>query len=123
MGISLVILLAVHAGINAFYFFSDEQIVEANKTERIIARGDAQVKRIGVANQVANAKRREVSARQKLETAFSPEIVARIMSMMADDDGDGIPNFIDPVDNRQPMKQYAAEVPLANPTDAGKQQE
>lgn len=101
LAISLVILLAVHGMINAYYFFADEEIVETNKTERIIARGNSQVRRIGAANEVASAKRREVTARQKLEHAFSPEVVAKIMSMMADDDGDGIPNFIDPVDNRK----------------------
>jgi hypothetical protein len=98
--------LAVHGLINAFYFFFDEEIVETNKTERIIARGNSQVRRIGVANEVASAKRRENTARRSLEQSFSPEIVAKIMSMMADDDGDGIPNFIDPVDNRK--RQFAA---------------
>jgi hypothetical protein len=130
LGISLVILLAVHGFINAYYFFTDEQVKEHNKTQRMISRGDAQVKRIGVALEVANAKKREVSARQKLEAAFSPEIVARIMSMMADDDGDGIPNFIDPVDNRKPQnqgqrpqqqpannqRQFAETVDSVNPT-------
>lgn len=128
LGISLVILLAVHGFINAYYFFTDEQVKEHNKTQRMIARGDAQVKRIRVAQEVANSKKREVSARQKLESAFSPEIVARIMSMMADDDGDGIPNFIDPVDNRkqgqknfpqpQLVRTFEADVKL-DPTPAG----
>jgi hypothetical protein len=106
LAVILVILLAVHGLINAFYFFFDEEIVETNKTERIIARGHTQVRRIGVANEVANAKRRETTARKALEQSFSPEIVNKIMSMMADDDGDGIPNFIDPVDNR--ARSFAA---------------
>lgn len=101
LGISLVILLAAHGFINAFYFFTDEEIIEHNKTERIIARGNREVQRVQVAHEVANAKKREVGARKKLESAFSPEIVAKIMSMMADDDGDGIPNFMDLKDNRQ----------------------
>jgi hypothetical protein len=123
LGISLIGLLAVHGFINAYYFFSDEQVKEHNKTQRIIARGDAQVKRIKVAQDVANAKRREVTARQKLESAFSPEIVAKIMSMMADDDGDGIPNFIDPVDNRK--RQFASEtkVPQVPNSQAGESQD
>lgn len=127
LGVSLVTLLAVHGFVNAYYFFTDEQVKEHNKTERIIARGDAQVKRIDVANKVANAKRREVTARQKLEAAFSPEIVSRILSMMADDDGDGIPNFIDPVDNRkqkppqqQPMRQFAKDEEQIPNSPAGK---
>jgi len=132
LGISLVILLAVHGFINAYYFFTDEQVKEHNKTQRMIARGDAQVKRIGVAHEVAQAKSREVSARKKLEAAFSPEIVARIMSMMADDDGDGIPNFIDPVDNRKQQNQgqrppamvaHAADADVVTlPTQGGSQQ-
>lgn len=119
LGVSLVTLLAVHGFVNAYYFFTDEQVKEHNKTERIIARGDAQVKRIDVANKVASAKRREVTARQKLEAAFSPEIVARILSMMADDDGDGIPNFIDPVDNRKqkPPQQQQMRPVIANAAD------
>ena len=117
LGVSLVVLLAVHGFINAYYFFTDEQVKEHNKTERIIARGDAQVKRIGVANQVANAKKREVTARQKLESAFSPEIVAKILSMMADDDGDGIPNFIDPVDNRKKPQQQIQRPMTANASE------
>ncbi len=126
LGISLVVLLAVHGFINAFYFFTDEEVKEQNKTDRIIARGDRAVKRIGVANTVANAKKREVTARQKLEGAFSPEIVAKILSMMADDDGDGIPNFIDPVDNRkqrpqqQPMRQFAKDEDQVPNSEAGK---
>ncbi len=110
LGISLVILLAAHGFINAFYFFTDEEIIEHNKTERIIARGNREVQRVQVAHEVANAKKREVGARKKLESAFSPEIVAKIMSMMADDDGDGIPNFMDLKDNRQQnQRQFAKD--------------
>ena len=100
LGISLVVLLAVHGFVNAYYFFTDEEWIENNKTERIIARGNRAINRITAAQGVANAKRREVSARTALEGQFSPQVVNKILSMMADDDGDGIPNFIDPVDNR-----------------------
>ena len=66
---------------------------------------------------MANAKKREVGARKKLESGFSPEIVAKIMSMMADDDGDGIPNFMDLKDNRQqPQRQFASEENLVRKT-------
>jgi hypothetical protein len=131
LAVSLVLLLAIHGFINAYYFFTDDQVKEFNKTQRMIARGDAHVKRIRIAQTVANAKRREVSARQKLEREFSPAIVAKIMSMMADDDGDGIPNFIDPVDNRkqqqpqQPQRQFAKDVELVDaPKDpAGSQKQ
>lgn len=122
LGISLVILITVHAFLAAGYFFIDEQINEANKTERIIARGNAQVQRILAAQEVANAKQREVRKRKQLESMFTPEVVQKILSMMADDDGDGIPNFIDPVDNRQ-MKRYAQDTPKVqiDPKDNGGQ--
>lgn len=119
LGVSLVVLLAAHGFINAYYFFTDEEIKEQNKTDRIIARGNRQVKRIDIANTVANAKRREVSARSKLEEDFSPEVVAKILSMMADDDGDGIPNFIDPVDNRRYSSNAKMKVQPSNPPKAG----
>lgn len=109
LGISLIVLLAVHGFINAYYFFTDEEVKENNKTDRIIARGNREVNRILVAHEVASAKKREVTARRKLEGLFSPEIVAKIMSMMADDDGDGIPNFIDPKDNRKQFVSYAVD--------------
>ena len=126
LAVSLVVLLAAHGFINAYYFFTDVQIKEHNKTQRMIAKGDARIKRIEVAHDVANTKRREVAAQKKLEQEFSPAIVAKIMSMMADDDGDGIPNFIDFVDNRkqnqprnQPMIANASETSLVeNPTKA-----
>lgn len=119
LGISLVILLAVHGFINAFYFFTDDEVRENAKTERIIARGDREVKRIEVAQTVANAKKREVTKRKVLEDAFSPAVVAKIMSMMADDDGDGIPNFIDPVDNRKRSFANTTEAPKVSAPTRG----
>jgi len=126
LAISLVLMLAVHGFINAYYFFTDEEVAEQNKTDRMIARGNRSVTRVQIAHKVADAKKREVAARKKLEALFSPEIVNKIMSMMADDDGDGIPNFIDPIDNRKqqnqnrpanPERVYGANTDGAKPTD------
>lgn len=100
LGGSLVFILAVHGFINAYYFFTDEEIRETNKTDRMVARGDRMVKRIGVANRVASSTRREVAAKKKLSGIFSPEIVDKILEMMSDHDDDGIPDFMDAIDNR-----------------------
>lgn len=105
LAISLVLMLAVHGFINGRYFFLDEEISEGQKTNRIIARGNRSVQRIEVANKVANAKRREVRKRRVVADEFGPAVLTKILNMMSDDDGDGIPNFIDPVDNRPPAQR------------------
>lgn len=123
MAVSLVLILAVHGFINGRYFFSDEAVIENQRTNRMIARADRSVTRIGVANRVARAKRNEVSERKTLEREFSPEVVAKILNLLADDDGDGIPNVVDFVDNRQPGKQpkpqqvYASEEKQVQPKE------
>jgi hypothetical protein len=132
LAISLVLLLATHGFVMGKYFFDDEEIIEGQKTNRIISRANRSVKRIGVANQVADAKRNEVSVRKQVEGKYSPEVVTKILNMLADDDGDGIPNVIDFVDNRkqgsgnnQPRPALASDVKqekIADPTKGdGKQ--
>lgn len=100
LAVSLVLLLATHGFIMARYFFLDEEIIEGQRTNRIIARGDRDVRRIGVARKVADAKRTEVKKREDFERNFSPQVLDRILSIMRDQDEDGIPDYIDPVDNR-----------------------
>ena len=110
LAVSLVLILASHGFIMGRYFFIDEEITETQKTNRMIARGDQGIRRIGIANKVAHAKRKEVELRDRFESAFSHEILKRIMDMIQDADGDGIPDIIDPTDNRtgKPFqRQYA----------------
>lgn len=119
LAVSLVLLLAMHGFIMGRYFFIDEEIGETQKTNRMIARGDQGIRRIGIANKVAIAKKQEVALRDEFERKFSPEVLKKIMSMMQDLDGDGIPDVIDPTDNRtgkpfqqnqqQPARQFAAD--------------
>lgn len=98
--ISLVIILAVHAFIEGFYFFADEEIAEGQKTDRMIARGYRGIRRIGIARKVANAKRQEVQKRHDFERDFDPRVLMKILNVLRDLDEDGIPDMIDPTDNR-----------------------
>ena len=119
LALSLVVLLAAHGFIMGRYFFIDEEIAEAQRTNRIIARGDRGVRRIGVARKVADAKKMEVEQRDAFERNFSPEVLRKILTMMQDLDGDGIPDVIDAMDNRtgkpfqqpRPMTVNAANTP------------
>lgn len=98
--VSLVIILAAHAFIEGLYFFTDEEIAEGQKTDRMVARGYRGIQRIGIARKVANAKRQEVQKRHDFERDFDPRVLKKILSVLRDLDDDGIPDVIDPVDNR-----------------------
>lgn len=101
---ALVSISFVHAMIAVYYFHIDEGISENQKTNRMLARGDRSVTRIKAAQQVAQAKRREVLHRRRLEDMFTPAVVAKILAAFDDDDGDGIPNILDRRDNRVFLK-------------------
>ena len=115
LAISLVLIIATHGFIMARYFFIDEEIAEGQRTNRIIARGDRDVRRIGVARKVADSKKQEVRKRNDFERDFNPKILQKILTMMQDLDEDGIPDIIDPIDDRtgkafiKPIQSYAAE--------------
>jgi len=70
LAVSLVLLLATHGFIMGRYYFIDEEMSENQKTNRIIARGDRGIRRIGVAQKVANAKKAEVGLRDEFERNF-----------------------------------------------------
>jgi len=114
LAVSLVLLLATHGFVMGRYFFIDEEISETQKTNRMIARGDQGIRRIAIANKVARAKQKEVTLRDEFESNFSSQILKKILDIMQDADGDGIPDIIDPTDNRtgkpfqQTSRQYAS---------------
>jgi membrane protein implicated in regulation of membrane protease activity len=97
---SMVLILAAHAFIMGRYFFIDEEVKENQKTDRMIARGERGIRRIGVAQKVAEAKRQEVKRRGSVEKEYDPRVVAKILNLMRDLDEDGVPDIIDSVDNR-----------------------
>lgn len=98
--VSMIILLATHALIMGRYFFTDEEISETQKTNRMLARGFRGMQRLGIANKIANAKRNEVKKKHEIEQDFDPRVIAKIMNALRDLDEDGIPDAMDPVDNR-----------------------
>ena len=98
--IGTILVLAVHGFIMGRYFFMDEQIREDNRSDRMVAAGDRGIRRIGIANKVAAAKKQEVGHRKDFERRFDPRVLARILDKLQDVDEDGIPDFIDPIDNR-----------------------
>ena len=98
--VSMIILLATPALIMGRYFFTDEEISETQKTNRMLARGFRGMQRLGIANKIANAKRNEVKKKHEIEQDFDPRVIAKIMNALRDLDEDGIPDAMDPVDNR-----------------------
>lgn len=100
LAVSLVLVLASHGFIMAKYFFADEEIKEGQRTNRIIARGGHTVRRIQAARKVADSKRQEVNLKKDFQREYNPAVLAKILRMMEDLDEDGIPDVIDPVDDR-----------------------
>jgi hypothetical protein len=108
LAVSLVALAFSHACITFYYYYKDEEIREEQKTTQMIARGARNIRRIETAHKVANAKRAEVAKKHEFEGKFSPEVLAKILQQI-DSDGDGIPDFLDPVDNRK-VRTFASKV-------------
>ena len=114
--VSMIVLLAAHAFIMGRYFFIDEEVKENQKTNRMIARGDRGIRRIGAAHKVAKAKRTEIQKRHTVEQDFDPRIIKKIMNALRDLDGDGIPDIIDPTDDRtgKPFNRNQSQVYAQN---------
>lgn len=107
LAVSLVTIAFAHSCITFYYYYNDEEIRESQRTAQMIARGKRSIQRIEAAHKVASAKRAEVQKKHEFEGKFSPEVLAKILSQF-DKDGDGIPDFMDPVDNRK-VRTYASK--------------
>mgnify|MGYP006935505574 CR=1 FL=1 len=114
MLIFIVVSAFGHAIAAAAYFYIDDGVAAEQITVQMEARAIQKRRRNTAADLVLGLSRESINERKRIATTRgSGEALREILRQMGeDDDGDGIPNFIDPVDNRKQMKSNASDVEL-----------
>lgn len=103
MLIFIVVSAFGHAVAAAVYFYIDDGISAEQITVQMEARAIQKRRRNSAADLVLGLSRESINERKRIAGSHnSMSALKEILRQMGeDDDGDGIPNFIDPVDNRQ----------------------
>jgi hypothetical protein len=125
IAILLLIVAAAlfHGVLTAVYFYVDDGIRAQHKEAETVAYYDQRLKNIKRAEQLLDAadvaRKSKAQIVQKHGGADGKAALEYLLSQLNDDDGDGIPNFLDRTDNRkQPQKPaIAAETEQAKLTD------
>lgn len=117
--ILVIIVLAafIHTVLAAGYFYLDEGIKATHKAAENIAYHDERMKNLEraekVLTKVANMRNKKAELASLFGGADGRAAIESLLRQFGDDDGDGIPNFMDKVDNRkqfqQPTRQFAAD--------------
>lgn len=131
--LTIIVLAAfTHTILAAGYFYLDDGIKATHKAAENIAFHDERMKNLDRAEQVLEKAARMRNKKNELASRFGgadgKAALELLLRQFGDDDGDGIPNFMDKVDNRkqfqQPTRQFAADQEQAelqekkNPTPA-----
>lgn len=103
MLIFIVVSAFGHAIAAAVYFYIDDGIAAEQVTVQMEARAIQKRRRNGAADLVLGLSRESLNERKRIAGSHNSASALReiLRQMGEDDDGDGIPNFIDPVDNRK----------------------
>jgi hypothetical protein len=105
----IVLNVIIHGVLTAVYYYIDDGHNAKNKAARARARAITQNEIDDAAEMIlTEALRRRVNRKKMVNRYRSPETVRRaIQEAGGDEDGDGIPDWIDPVDNRtgKPFQQ------------------
>lgn len=111
----IVISALLHGVLAAVYFYVDDGIRASHKEAETTAFHEMRMRNIRRAEQLLeqadNARKRKAQIVQKHGGADGKAALDYLLNMLNDDDGDGIPNFLDRVDNRkQKSIQVASDV-------------
>lgn len=114
MLIFIVVSAFGHAIAAAIYFYIDDGIAAEQVTVQMEARAIQKRRRNGAADFVLGLSRESINERKRIAGSHnSAEALREILRQMGeDDDGDGIPNFLDPIDNRKRMNTNATDTEL-----------
>lgn len=116
--IAILILIVgaalLHALLAAIYFYIDEGIRAKHVEAETVAFYDQRMKNIKRAEQLLDAadtaRKSKAQIVQRHGGADGKAALEYLLNMLNDDDGDGIPNFLDKVDNRKSFAQTAPQV-------------
>lgn len=115
----------VHGLLAAMYFYVDEGIKAKHVEQETAAFFETKMRNIDRAGEMLSRAQSAIGKKSAILNSYgnSPDAknaLAVVLNMLADDDGDGIPNIIDPIDGRKqrPMIVNASETvaPNQNPT-------
>lgn len=117
--LTIVVLAALaHTVLAAGYFYLDEGIKSIHKAAENIAFHDERMKNLDRAEQVLEKAAKMRSKKHALAARFGgadgKAALELLLRQFGDDDGDGIPNFMDKIDNRQ-VRQFSADSQKAEP--------
>jgi len=114
---ALVVISAYHAILAAGYFYIDEGIQMHQKTEQAVARALSQGRQIDAGDYILTLTEKSVAKRKKIGAGERAAALQEILRQLGnDDDGDGIPNAIDPDWKGLSQRSYAADTSHADPT-------
>ena len=124
MVVVIVANVVLHGTLTAIYYYIDDGHNAVSKTARAVARAKTQVEIDDAAEILLNKAIERRIARKKMVRRFrSPSAVRKAIEEAGGDaDGDGIPDFMDPIDNRTGKAfvyaQTAGRTPVQMPTVA-----
>lgn len=126
--ITIVVLAFIHAMLLIWYFYSDEGIQADQTLEQTIARAIRQARMVEAGDHVLSVTKKSVDRRHEVADKHGSKaaLLELLRQMGADVDNDGIPDIIDPIDNRtgKPfVKQYAQGSNQAQLRDNGDKQD
>lgn len=125
--VSIVLLAFIHALICVFYFYSDEGIQNDQITAQAIARAIRTGQQIEAGDHILTVTQKAVTNRRIAEKKHGSDAAfAEVLRQLgADDDGDGVPNVIDPdyyrkqKPQQQQFAQESKQERLQDPTHGG----
>ena len=119
----IVTNIVIHGVLTGVFYYVDDQHKAKNKSARARARAITQNEIDDAAEMILTEALRRRIARRSLVSRFKNKesIKKAIIEAGGDEDGDGIPDFMDPIDNRtgKPFQQAARS--YAADTDAPKE--
>jgi hypothetical protein len=109
----VVIAALIHTVLAAGYFYLDDGIKANHKAAENIAYHEERMKNLDRAEQILGKASAMRSKKSELANRFGgadgKAALELLLRQFGDDDGDGIPNFLDRVDNRKQTRQFAAD--------------
>jgi hypothetical protein len=114
--IVIVVLAFIHALLLTGYFYIDDSIQSEQIVAQAIARAIQQARMIEAGDHVLTVTERAVNRRKEVsDTHGSPAALREVLRQMGwDDDGDGIPDWVNAINRKRPIQQMGAETERKN---------